>query len=584
MKTRKAVKNALVALAVILMLIPTAACSASTPPAATSAAAATTAPAATPEQTATPAPTAEPVSLSLLVSTAPKLEFATTAVGQEIKRLFNITVENVVADDEKIKVLLAGGDLPDIPMLDANKYQAQAIEGGNIIALDDLVASRGKDIMTTIAQTVDFSKKFLSDKTGKLYFLPTNVGPDMMGNEPSIGFVIRWDYYKELGYPAVNNENDLLNVLKQMMDKHPAADSGAKVYGVGSWSADWGLWTYFMPMASVYGYSNWGPYGYVYKCDTNDILNNYTDPESPLWKTVAFYNKANQMGIFDPDSFTMKFEDFQAKATNGQELYGPATWAFGDINGKLSKDGRGFEVLPLDWGYQWNGANQIGWVDKSYTISKNCKYPERAMDLINYLWSYDGSRLAYSGVKGQQWNIVDGVAKPTDQFIQDRTAQDDAFKQSGVRQTDIGIMCGLGNFVVNPADKTEVDLFSSGSIFSSLTQASPFAVDFCQHYGVTYPAEIFLKNVAAGKSINQSKMDVRIPAAMAVTPDDIKRIDSALDELMLKAVVKAVMAKSDDEFNTIKTQTMADLKAAGADTSNAWWVKAWADAKAAVGD
>lgn len=598
MNTRRALKSALVALTLLVMLISTAACTTTQAPAATSAAATSASVAATsqaaeatPEQTATAKPAPAAVTLQVMTSTPPKLDFATTAVGQQIKKLLNITVENVVADDAKTQLLLASNDLPDIPMLDADKYQASAIEGNNLLALDDLVASNGADITKTVPKTVDFSKKFLSDKTGKLYFLPTNAGPDMMGFKPSVGFTIRWDYYKDLGFPAINNEYDLLNVLKQMVDAHPKTDDGKPVYGVGGWGADWVLWTYYMPMASVYGYNNFGHEGYMYKCDTNEILNNYLDVNSPLWKTVAFFNKANQMGIFDPDTFTMKFPDFQAKATAGQELYAAADWGFGDVNGKLQDDGKGsmtipkgFMTIPLEWGYQFQGADQIGRANACYAISTNCKTPDRAMDLLNYLWSYDGSRLATSGVEGQTWNMVNGVPTPTDQYLKDRAAENDAFKQTGVRQTDIGIMCGLGQWVVNPADSTEIDLTQSKGVFAAQTETSGLWKAYCQQYGVTYPAEIFLKNLQAGKSINQSKMDVRIPSAVAVAPDNIKTIDTNLDELMLKAVVKLVLAKSDDEFNTLKTQTLADLKAAGADTSNEWWTKAWADARAAVGN
>ena len=113
---------------------------------------------------------------------------------------------------------------------------------------------------------------------------------------PGIGFVIRWDYYKELGYPKVSNEDDLLNVLADMIKKHPKTEDGKNVYAMGACN-DWGLWSYFLPMAAVYGYNNWAPSGYVLKVDTNVMSNNYLEPDSPLWKTVAFYYKARKMGI-----------------------------------------------------------------------------------------------------------------------------------------------------------------------------------------------------------------------------------------------------------------------------------------------
>ena len=71
-------------------------------------------------------------------------DFSNTDVGKEIQKLFNITVQNVTADKEKIKVLLAGGDLPDIVQLTPDLFK-QVIEGDNIIPMDDLLAKNGQE-------------------------------------------------------------------------------------------------------------------------------------------------------------------------------------------------------------------------------------------------------------------------------------------------------------------------------------------------------------------------------------------------------------------------------------------------------
>lgn len=578
MKRRKVFRSALVLLLALMFLISSAACTSGNDNANnTTASAQVESTVAEPEETVVEE-VKDPVTITVLMNQEAPIAFADTDVGKEIKRILNTTVEYMFGEDEKIKVLLAGGDLPDIVMLKP-EFQKQTIEGGAVIAMDELLATNGQDIVKTVPKVVDFMKKFRSNDTGKLYFLPTNSGPDMMGFEASLGVITRWDFYKELGYPKINNEDDLLNILKQMMDKHPKTDEGSKVYGVAAWN-DWGLWPYFMPMAILYGYSNFGPNGYVVKTDTNDVSNNYTNADSPLWKTVSFYYKARKLDILDPDSLTMQSGDFGAKIGSGQLLYAPASWFNGGFNGKNNANVKGFATIPLEWGYQWNGADQLGWFDKSWGISKNCKTPDRAMDLINFLWSYEGSRLAYSGVKGVHWDIKDGAPTIADTVIKTRTEQSDAWRQTGLRDTQAGIYCGLGNFVINPEDNTELDLFSSASSFSLLLD--PLTKDYCDYYKVRYPAEIFLKNVESGKSMNQKDMDTRLFAAVANPTDDIKRIDVKLDEIMIKAVAKAIMAKDDADFEAVKQKTLEDLKAAGAETANDWWMKAWADAKAAI--
>lgn len=582
MKRRNVFRSALVFLLALLFLVSSVACGGSnnagnTTSTETQAVSTATSTAATSQEPAKVEK--EAVTITMLQNQEPPLAFAETDVGKEVKKLLNITVEYIIGEDDKIKVLLASGDLPDIVMLKP-EYQTQTIEGGQVIPMDDLLGTNGQEIGKNVPKVVDFMKKFRSNNTGKLYFLPTNSGPDMMGFEASLGVITRWDYYKELGFPAINSEDDLLNVLKQMQDKHPKTPEGNKVYGVASWN-DWGLWAYYMPMSILYGYSNFGPDGYVVKCDTNDISNNFTDANSPLWKTVSFYYKAKKMGLLDPDSLTMQSGDFSAKMGAGSLLYAPASWFNGTFNGKNNANLQGYATIPLEWGYQWNGADQLGWFDKAVGITKNCKTPDRAMDLLNLLWSYDGNRLAYSGVKGVHWDLVNGVPTVSDAVLKARTDNGDAWRQTGLRNAQTGILSGLGNFVINTADNTEVDLFSSAKSFNAMLD--PLTKDFCDHYQVQFPAEIFLKNEAAGKSINQKKMDTRLFAAVATAPDDILRIDAKLKEIMIKATAKAITAKSDADFEAIKQKTMEDLKAAEGDTSNAWWMKAWADAKAALG-
>jgi hypothetical protein len=54
-----------------------------------------------------------------------------------------------------------------------------------------------------------------------------------MGLEAGMGAVLRWDYYKDW-VSVMKNEDDLLNVIAQIVKKHPQTEDGKKVYGVGA--------------------------------------------------------------------------------------------------------------------------------------------------------------------------------------------------------------------------------------------------------------------------------------------------------------------------------------------------------------
>lgn len=76
----------------------------------------------------------------------------------------------------------------------------------------------------------DISDRTSSRMDGEgFYFFPQKIGYNGVGYSNSAynrGYIVRWDYYKELGYPPINNEEDYLNVLLQMHANHPCAEEG----------------------------------------------------------------------------------------------------------------------------------------------------------------------------------------------------------------------------------------------------------------------------------------------------------------------------------------------------------------------
>lgn len=504
-------------------------------------------------------------------------DYPDNPIAAEIKRLTGITIEFVTADSEKFKVMIAGGDLPDIVRArnsGADMMFKPLIEANNVIPLDDLLQTNGKDILNTIPKTIDFSRKFWSNGQNKVYYLPINIGLETPGIEPGIGPVMRWDYYKELGCPEIRNMDDILVVLDQMVKKHPTTPDGKKVYGVSMWN-DWGTWCYQMVSSTLDGYGNGTKLG------TNNApyARGYTDLEGPNWRTVEFYYKANKMGLLHPDALTMTYGDFEAAATNGQILFGIANWPFMKFNGENNKDGKGYMAIPFDWGCQWYGADwPAGWYDKGFCISKNCKTPDRAMDLFNLLWSYDGARLVYSGVKGVHWDIVDGKPVLFEETIKMKSEGGAEWNASQI--TKLNIFVGLNQYTIHPDDNLPVSLFDTEDMYEKLL--NPLQKDFCSHYGVKYPSQAFTERVKAGKCLNQSSSDTRINAVMPPAPDDLNIIVGKADEIFFKGAAKCILSKSDEEFEANRNAVIDEIKALGIDKYVEWYDKTYNEAKAIV--
>jgi hypothetical protein len=510
----------------------------------------------------------ETTEISMLVQGTTKTwqNYPNSRVMKAMEKATGTKLKMITADADKVNVLLASGDLPDIVRVDTSKFN-QLIEGNNVIALDSLLSTNGKDIQNNIATTLEFSKKYWSDDKNQTYFLPVQVGADGIGMEQNFGIVTRWDYYKELNYPEISSVDDELTMLADMVKNHSTTADGKKVYAVSAFS-DWDNWIYTYPMAAITGFYQTSSKTEVLNVDTNVMSNTLLDENAPFWQTVEFMYKANNMGILDPDSFTQKYEDFTTKASNGQILSLPAVWADGGFTSNNASKGNGFVVLPLDWGYQWGEAqNLAGWTDKCYAITSNSKNQEKAMDLLNYLYSYGGLRTLYSGIEGTDWDD-NGV---TDSALKLKQNGGDAWDETGIGfDTNF---TGISGFATDPDDNKPLNLFQDSEAYPKMLTA--LQKDYSDHYGVTYPNEIFKKKLDEGKVKNQSGENTLALALMPSATDEISRIDAKLDTLLITYGAKLVLAGSEDNFNSIKTEAMAAFKSAGAEKVDQWYQENW---------
>ena len=71
---------------------------------------------------------------------------------------------------------------------------------------------------------------------------------------------LRWDLYKELGYPEIKDLDDLVEVLAQMKEICPTDDNGKTTYGVSlfnDWDGDMVMFVKSLASA-YYGYDEFG--------------------------------------------------------------------------------------------------------------------------------------------------------------------------------------------------------------------------------------------------------------------------------------------------------------------------------------
>lgn len=229
--------------------------------------------------------------------------------------------------------------------------------------------------------------------------------------EPTYGPYIRWDLYKQLGYPEIETLEDLLPVLKQMQELEPKTENGEKTYAF-SFFKDWdgNLMNAAKQPCCFYGYDESG--FVLVKADSSDYQS-IIDEDSLYIRMLKWYFDANQLGLVDPESATQNFESLIQKYENGQILYSPWPWVAQTYYNTISnkRQGKGFMMADIeDMNIYSYGCSPDGNHKTIMAIGSNAQDPERMAAFIDWLYSPEGisdngvtSMADTAGPEGLSW-------------------------------------------------------------------------------------------------------------------------------------------------------------------------------------
>ena len=209
----------------------------------------------------------------------------------------------------------AGGELGDIIMVGAGGGRAQSLVDAGLV-MDITEYLEGEENLAKYRDAIEASNQNWIKQEG-LYMIPSEMTEQSgnvsceAGGEPTTGVYFRWDLYKELGYPKMETEEDMLPVLKDMQELCTESDSGKKVYAF-SFFKDWDN---ILMEAARQGFSYYG-YGMEGFCLFKPDGSAYQDvlaDGSEYIRTLKLFFDANQMGLIDPESTTQDYDTLYAK-------------------------------------------------------------------------------------------------------------------------------------------------------------------------------------------------------------------------------------------------------------------------------
>lgn len=525
------------------------------------------------------------------LSNSDSVEGWPSEVVQKLEEKFNVTLKIKHYDNESLNLDLSGGTTCDIVQINDDHIEG-VIKGKHAVNLEDYRDTLATNIFRDDMEfRNNILKKFKSNGEDKQYFVSPRVTfgdtQSNYGTHLNYGYIVRWDLYKEIGCPEINNDEDYIEALKAMKELYPVTEDGLPVYALSAYN-DSQLHPYFFKGCLAEGYVNLEGGIYVQNAETNELLPDIYDAANPdvvtpFWSGVKFFNRLYREDLLDPDCLITKDEDLMEKYGKGQYLGGVNGHYEGYNEAQKQEDPetlKEFVILPAKLGWA-NEKNLAGWFGKYYFVSSHSANVDRAVMILDYLQSEEYAREIDSGIEGR-W-VINENGKPalTDDTINMKTdaSRLDEWKKSGIREGNMASMSGEDYYNI-AADGGRINLWFEDDVLpKSMTAAEK---DMCETLDLTVPSDTLKKRVEAGKSIDLGNCMNVIQLALETTPKNIIRIDSNCEEITLSAIPNLVMAESDEEFEEAKAALLEELKNAGAEESVEWWTNAWANAKAEI--
>ena len=502
-----------------------------------------------------------------------------------------VEFRHVYMTEDEYASALASGNLPDI--VSTQNKLATILENGVALNVEPYLEEYVPNFLqgdTRLAY--DVIKDFMGDGEG-FYFFPDRIGYNGTGysNQPyNRGYIVRWDYYKELGYPPINNEDDYLRVLQQMHANHPFTEEGYPTYLFGTTNKS-GYSTAFRAEVSL---DYWASYKYQNNIFTYEVFDGYTDPEHSMWwSSTAWSNKlyraGREDGSFDMDLFTQTQEQYDAKVARGQYL---GLHQGKDLlyDAKVAEDPdtlAGYGTVPTAAANMYTNVYQLLGNGSMYMwfISANSPHWEAALKLFNYMCDPDFLREIFLGEKGVTWDYgEDGVPCMTDYgreqldaYNTGKAGEDNYYARWGNYSELPGRWPMLRENMIHP-DGYPLNFATLSRDFALKTMTNNISKDICEHYGVELPSDAWY---------NLGGLDFRNDCGEAITS-----CMSSLNREQLRILTEAeailegiwpdlVLANTDTEFNTIREETLRELTELGEPEVFAAYREKW-DAAAAV--
>lgn len=365
-----------------------------------------------PSGTLTPS---NPTTLSVWITTAQQAPAADNKITQLLEEQLGVTLEYEIVTpdnvDQKIGVMLAGGDYPDL--IGTTDLKMRLLEGGALLRLDDMLATGD---YPNLATHVEDDIKKMSYTGGEvddgLYIFPNYnrfYGEPTGGTYFGPAFWIQKRVLADAGYPDLSNMtlDRYFELIADYAAENPETN-GIPTVGfevLASTGREWGMTN---PPALLAGSPNNG--GVIVDEDGNAEI--YAD------KDIArdFYEVLNEQydaGLVDPESFTLTFDQYVAKLATGAVLgMHDQGWDFQTATQSLQSAGMDeYTYVPLmpvyDGAEPWYADRPVMNTNQGFGVSVSSDQPEAALKFLDLMLSEPWQKVLSWGIAGEDYEVGD---------------------------------------------------------------------------------------------------------------------------------------------------------------------------------
>ncbi|MDR2576119.1 MAG: hypothetical protein LBC52_06715 [Treponema sp.] len=367
-----------------------------------------------------------PINISIFSTAAMRQPPPDNKTYKWIKEEFNVTFTwdiLVGQRDQKIGVMIAGEDYPDLLLADRKFLEAKAL-----IPLEGLIEQYGPRLKQHYAEVWEK----LKDDDDHIYYMPiwgVTQGKDHSIWYSSAAFFVQKEVLKEFGYPSIKTLDEYVDLLYKYKQIYPTIN-GQPTIAFTTLAHDWHSYCMINPPFFLAGFPNDGngtidPVTHEYKVFLyHDI--------SKRW--FKMFNKMNSLGMVDRSCFIENYDQYLAKIASGRVLgFHDQAWHIKQAEDSLTTQGmvnRTYAPLPIVFDenirphYRTRPTPSTG---QGLSISIKAKDPVRIIRFLDAQLDEKAQRVFSWGFEGEDYHY-DENGQPYRTPEQRKQQEDDVWK------------------------------------------------------------------------------------------------------------------------------------------------------------